>query len=734
MTEKSKIWMRYQTFSQLPKIFDICSIFLPSKSKIESIEHYWKEANQTSLWFSRTCWSIRFVAELRAIVFGKNIVTVLAPDFFCDAALGPLRAMGAKIVLYPMHSTISFDIEQFRKILNANEVDLVIGVHYFGKVNTSLVDMAILSKTRGIWFIEDFAHSASKRKNYKCCGDFIVYSPYKHLPSPDGAILVVDDGFLGANVDVLNPSVINNTYLNFLNSNKQISFNSLIWITKRLLQVLGYRARPKDINLSDLKNKYNSQYLTNARLSNVGKRLLINTAHRLRKYENIRLKNTHEWEKVFNNKFVRDDSDQPYLYPVKFTSSTDRQIFYNKLIKNGKLILKWPDLSDEINSNLDSDLFAKREFDRSVYMPIHQSLQKKYIASVAAMLYQTEVSDWTVSEANEGEWNLHIKQVFYPTNFLQSWCYGAAKSRTKGYEVLRLLIKDVDQRPIAIAQVLIKKVPFLDIKFARINRAPLILLASSENDVAATAIKVIIKIVNFLNERSIVGVQLAPEIRSDSFFEKVLRELGFIKIKSVPDGSGLIDLNLSEVEILANMNKRFRKILKKDITIRFTCDDIDNARDIDEILIGYKKEQIEKNFCGIKDDLIRAVVTHKDISFKAVYLRAYAINPSKNYEELIGGRVIIRHGNLATDFLTYSSTLGRELNASTHLYWQAISNSKQVGLRYFDIGGLTINTTKGIREFKNGLGSELYELIGEWQIFKYSILNIVSKMTNVFAR
>ena len=46
---------------------------------------------------------------------------------------------------------------------------------------------------------------------------------------------------------------------------------------------------------------------------------------------------------------------------------------------------------------------------------------------------------------------------------------------------------------------------------------------------------------------------------------------------------------------------------------------------------------------------------------------------------------------------------GREINANYQLFWHAIIYAKEKGKKFFDLGGITENTTKGILQFKGVL-------------------------------
>ena len=51
------------------------------------------------------------------------------------------------------------------------------------------------------------------------------------------------------------------------------------------------------------------------------------------------------------------------------------------------------------------------------------------------------------------------------------------------------------------------------------------------------------------------------------------------------------------------------------------------------------------------------------------------------------------------------------------MLWHSIIQSKKNGFKYFDLGGISSKTKKGILKFKEGLNGELYKSIGEFIYF-----------------
>jgi dTDP-4-amino-4,6-dideoxygalactose transaminase len=136
---------------------------------------------------SRSSWSLAAIADCLTRTRGHK-ATFAFPDYMCNPSLWPLRQAGAKVIFYPIDpDTLEPD---YRKCDELPPIDAFVLVHYFGKPS----DAATAEKwarSRGAVLIEDAAHILRPIDGVGEHGDFVVYSPRKLLPIPDGAFLVV---------------------------------------------------------------------------------------------------------------------------------------------------------------------------------------------------------------------------------------------------------------------------------------------------------------------------------------------------------------------------------------------------------------------------------------------------------------------------------------------------------------------------------------------------------------
>jgi len=137
--------------------------------------------------FSRSAWSLAAIADGLARVLGRK-PTFAFPEYMCSPSLWPLRRSGANLLFYPIDPvTLQPD---YRNCDNLPPFDIFVLVHYFGKP-ADAAKAGQWARSRGALLVEDAAHVLHAIDGVGEHGDFVLYSPRKLLPIPDGAFLVV---------------------------------------------------------------------------------------------------------------------------------------------------------------------------------------------------------------------------------------------------------------------------------------------------------------------------------------------------------------------------------------------------------------------------------------------------------------------------------------------------------------------------------------------------------------
>ena len=120
--------------------------------------------------------------------FNKRKLNVYIPGYFCGQSLKYLRLINVNIKFYKLSNDLMPDYEYLELLTYQNKIDILILVHYFGKIRGQ--EKAInFSKRNNITLIEDCAHIKNPILFNSWVGDFLIFSPHKHFDIPQIGIL-----------------------------------------------------------------------------------------------------------------------------------------------------------------------------------------------------------------------------------------------------------------------------------------------------------------------------------------------------------------------------------------------------------------------------------------------------------------------------------------------------------------------------------------------------------------
>ncbi len=319
-----------------------------------------------------------------------------------------------------------------------------------------------------------------------------------------------------------------------------------------------------------------------------------------------------------------------------------------------------------------------------------------------------------ITQTDYNIWDKHWRCVPH-TPLLQSWEYGEAKRRSQGVRPERFLIRrSEDISPVGLMQAIVRSLPLVG-GAARINRGPVFIDESfrpvpSPDDMEAVfhAIKVMAE------KRRWRLVKIAPELPPDDEIISCLQGLGFVKQDNLSGAaSAVIDIARTPEEIRAGFHGKWRNLLNKSEKMGLELE-LPPAKDALSFLIDeYEKMQQEKNFKGIPSQLLHEMASQKGPTWTCNILFT-------RYEGKRHGAVMtVGHGDTCTYLIGWTSYEGRRLQSNYFLLWHSMLMMREMGYRYFDLGGLGSNTTEGVEHFKKRLKGQEYSLAGE---FSYSNL------------
>ena len=278
-------------------------------------------------------------------------------------------------------------------------------------------------------------------------------------------------------------------------------------------------------------------------------------------------------------------------------------------------------------------------------------------------------------------------------------------------------IKDGEGSPIALAQVLIKKVGVF-FKAARLNRGPLLLRNglpdSDDGEVNSLEVLKALKMEGKL--RKWIYFSVAPEMPFSPEMQDAVIGIGFKSRAIVPAGSSLLQLSCDEDSLMSSLNGKWRNMLRKSQKSNLVISQCEGEA-IPALLVEniYKKLKTEKGFNGLSDSILHQFLTNNSFGNNVKVSVCSQNEFTLDDRDPAGVLISVHHGDTATYLIGYTNQAGRNFNANYLMLWQAILKAKESGLSYYDLGGLSANTPKGIRKFKSGVNGEEYSLIGEFR-------------------
>ena len=137
--------------------------------------------------------SLALICEIEQIRLNKKI-NILIPSYFCGQSLKHLRDLGNDIIFYNVNKDLSPDYKKLDDIVKIKKVDIMLQVHYFGKIMPQENSRDFCDKNN-IVLVEDCAHVIHPSISNKWVGDYLFFSVHKHFPVKNGGVLYSKNDF-----------------------------------------------------------------------------------------------------------------------------------------------------------------------------------------------------------------------------------------------------------------------------------------------------------------------------------------------------------------------------------------------------------------------------------------------------------------------------------------------------------------------------------------------------------
>lgn len=317
----------------------------------------------TPYWFSRAAWALAALCRAHGSA-------LWLPDYFCDQATGPARAAGAEIVFYPVGENTAPDWDACDALAREKGCDVFVLVHYFGFPSKSNAARAFCDRI-GAVLAEDAAHVLGPGGGIGTAGDYVFYSLYKHLPVPDGALL------LARATPAARPEAVARATAALGTNAPQPGSWIARRLAQRLLPDLMGRLRPSGKQTFDTDPATGSLPPTPA-MSGVastmraalGRELAAHATARRRNEAALRrmLSEDHRLEPLFP---APSPGIVPWRAVFRARSHEDAVAVYEAIQRSGSVAESWPDLPAEIHADAARHPAALALRATVISLPIH---------------------------------------------------------------------------------------------------------------------------------------------------------------------------------------------------------------------------------------------------------------------------------------------------------------------------------------------------------------------------
>jgi hypothetical protein len=592
-------------------------------------------------------------------------------------------------------------------LVDTHPPEIFVLVHYFG-LSGNATSAADFCRRNKCWLVEDAAHVLKPFADVGKHGDLVLYSLHKHLPLPDGALMLArpDGSALGAFADVAVASVVTSVVASIQRETRSSEMDAFVWMCKRCMQKLGFfrGARLPSSFLNDATNPR----LTGPAMSAIARRMLSRIGADLAWVSRTRVRNAAVWRALLGNAGVQPAPESrthggcPFMAAFAAADLQATEAVYGDLQRRGLPVSTWPDLPPEVRTDREHHGTAIGLRETRFYFPVHQDLRIATVAFQAPTLESGgELLRLSWFSGTENEWDGLLAQT-QRSNLLQSWTYGLGKSQAEGWEVKRAVIAK-DGRPVAVFQALRKSLGLL-LSVWRINRGPLFFDHVTPAETAAA-----IRLIGSLGciwRRSLLLV--AFELESSGGMSILLEQSGYVERRARPYVTVWMDLRRPISDIREKLGGKWRNQLrlaeKSGLEVEVSAEGPEF-----QWMIDRHSEAVEsKRFTAIHPKVLRVLRDAAPADRKPLIFRA-------NLERTpVSGICVTLHGNSATYLLGWNAVDGRVRNANQLLLWHAVLWLHNQSYPWFDLGGIDEEGLPGVAAFKLGTNGIRCESSGEY--------------------
>ncbi len=304
------------------------------------------------------------------------------------------------------------------------------------------------------------------------------------------------------------------------------------------------------------------------------------------------------------------------------------------------------------------------------------------------------------------EWDRLLLESHDHTVF-QSYGWGEYR-RTFGWLPVRWIARNKSGAVLAMAQILIKKLP-LGLSLCWCPGGPILTFPETSNRDVALIIELLLRRIKALKRAYIRFNSYLPHDTSlaYAFSRSCVRP-----VVSLTTGYSLV-LNLEKPFslLVEEMKARHRAYVRKSMSHEIECRAGRDATFVQEFVSLHNEMTTRKGLAIHRTTVPEISALCRHLGEQAMIFTGYLNG------EALSSYLILSFGGKAFYLKAAAGDKGRKIRASYAVFVKLLEYLQNQGLIYFDLGGMDAQTpaAEGVNRFKRGFGGELVEYLGEWE-------------------
>lgn len=644
----------------------------------------WSETGADELLMHRSWNSLRLIIGWASWKLKKEKPVLFVPEYYCYDTVFQIED-AVKLVYYPILESLAPDMKACRELAEKEKPDIFLFVHFWGKIFDGN-DVSVFCRQNDAIFIEDAVHVLEPDRRIGRQSDFILFSPWKTVGLPDGAVLVLGK----KNRYSIKKSDLEALMQSLTGGHKYPAKKVLIWKCKKLLQKnvpnFGKAAKEENHNYEKEEMCLISTYSKNV-LTQITRQELADVAER-RRENGLYLKDY--CKRKYDAKPLLDGKDIPYMMPVCLADEELRAKFVNDFQKVGRIVSSWPNLAETVSE----ESLAYKITTQTVAIAVHDNLTPNIFVRKLKDYYVKTNNSIVIQKGDKQRYDECCSKVTDIVPLLQSSLYGLVKAETQKWKPTYYIVYR-ENTAIACFMVLTKKAL---VEIHRINQG-VVWLIHPDKDIKRDVYQKLAR--TFSGKGKLLFLAAHEERNAENIALMVRNHLMYRKRFYA---TGYLDLSVSEETLRKQLDSKWRNQLttaeNRGISITVTTDPMK----LESLLKLHIQHKQEANYKDAGDDISRELIRRKT-------MRGYYIEEN---DDVLAFIMIVLHGSGATYYISWNSKEGYGLNLNKLLLWNSFVDLKEQGIQWFDLGGINLVRTSGVSEFKLGTGCRYYATVGEY--------------------